>query len=100
MEQTIQVLPNSLRTLKQPTSTPITVRVYKDCAIVNIQKYPLTPSPKNKPRNLFTVEVQFIYRGKRRKTVQSYRGLKRAMNYATNIFTLRNAYMLQHDYKL
>ena len=30
MEQTIQVLPNSLRTLKQPTSTPITVRVYKD----------------------------------------------------------------------
>lgn len=100
MEQTIQVLPDSLRTLRQPTDTPVDVCVYKDRAVLSIQKYPLTPSPKNKPRNLFTVKVQFVYEGKPMETVQSYRGLKTAMNYATNIFTARNAYMSKHNYVL
>lgn len=100
MEQTIQILPDSLRALKQPTNTPTDVCVYKDRAILSIQKYPLTPTSTNKSRNLFTVKVQFVYEGKPMETVQSYRGLKTAMNYATNIFTNRNAYMLKHDYKL
>lgn len=100
MEQIIQVLPESLKALRQPTNTPVDVCVYKDRAVLSIQKYPLTPTPSKKPRNLFTVKVQFVYKGKPMEVVQSYRGLKAALNYAANIFTVRNAHMLKHDYSL
>jgi hypothetical protein len=99
MDQPI-LLTNNVSLLRRNTDEPIELDVYQDRAILSIKKIPVKKSPTHKINYRYIVRHKFIYNHTQQETTMGYRSLKRALNYAHDIFHVRNAYMLKHNYKL
>lgn len=100
MEQFIEILTDNVSTLRRHTEVPIELDVYKDRAIVSIQKLPVNKTKTGKPVYRYIVHSMFIYNSKQQDNKIGYRSLKRALKFASIIFEVRNNYMLKHDFKL
>jgi hypothetical protein len=88
------------RLLKKNNDEDINVVIYKDRAVVSIKKIFIGKNIKGQRRYRYLVVVNFVYVTTEQTTSLGYPSLKKALNYAEQIFIQRNTYMHVHDLKL
>lgn len=99
MEENKYFLKENLKVLRGIVTVPTNVLLYEDRMKITVTKTPITRFKKYR-RYIYKVNSVFVYNGQAQTTSTGFPSLKKALLHAAEIFSVRNTYMKNHDYKL